>query len=182
MKLLCPDGRHEVKVRFNPAPGERFCPEHGCSLVPLPKGSGGQSKQGLPGEKAAKSRFRQVVCARPCFFLDSEFGERRRPDHTCSYPLDAHHLIPKGWLKRNLSIPPEELVEIMWNPIIGAPLCRKAHDAVERRTAYIYRHELNPDLIAFCERFDSEHPDQPSLLALLYNECPEREPVSEVAA
>lgn len=181
MNLFCPDGGHEVKVRFNPVPGERFCPEHGCSLVKPPKSMRSQGqREGLPGEKAAKVRFRQVVCANPCFFLDcDEAGERRRPDHHCSYPLDAHHLIPKSWIKRELTLPPEEIVEIAWNPLIGAPLCRGAHNQVEQGTAYIFRDELEPDLIAFCERFDAEHSDQRSLLERLYLESPER---SEVAA
>jgi hypothetical protein len=177
VKLLCPDGKHEVKVRFNPAPGERFCPEHGCSLVKPPKSMRGQSqREGLPGEKAARGRFRSVVTQRPCFFLDrDEMGERRRPDHSCTYPLDAHHLLPKGWLRRELDLPPEDLVAVMWNPIIGAPLCRAAHEAVERGVAYIYRDELEPDLVAFCERFDTQNPGQRSLLERLFLECPERE-------
>lgn len=178
MKLLCPDGGHEVKVRFNPAPGERFCPEHGCSLIKPPKSSGLNSarREGLPGEAAARSRFAQVVKQRPCFFLDvDEYGERRRPDHVCTYPLDAHHLIAKGWIRRELSsMPDDELVELMWNPLIGAPLCRGAHNQVERGTGFVYRDELNPDLIAYCERFDAQHPEQRSILERLYLDCPVR--------
>lgn len=165
MMLYCPDGEHEIKVRFNPVPGERWCPEHGCALSKLPKsGLSDQqtAREGLPGEKAARSRFRQVVTARPCFFLDiDDFGERRRPDHVCTYPLDAHHIIPKGWIKRELSmLPADELVELAWNPLIGAPLCRGAHEAVERGVADIYWHELNPDLRSLVEQLVSRCPQE----------------------
>lgn len=183
MQFHCPqDGGHEVKVRFDPAPGERFCPEHGCPLHPL-SGMGGQpQREGLPGEKAAKANFRRIVTRRPCFFLDrDEFGDRRRPGHTCTYPLDAHHLLPRSWLKRELNLPPEELVAVMWDPLIGVPLCRAAHAAVERGVADIYREELNPDLIAWCEEFDAEHPDERSLVEQLISRHPPR-PREERAA
>lgn len=177
MNLFCREGDHLVKVRTNPVPGERFCPDHGCELVRPPRELRSKSKAGLPGEQAARRRFRQVVCAHPCFFLDyTEAGDRRRPDHKCTYPLDAHHLIPKGWIKRELSLPPDELLALMFNPIIGAPLCRGAHEAVERGADFIYRDELAPDLIAFCERFDAQHPDERSLLERLHLDSPVREP------
>lgn len=176
MKLLCRDGEHEVKVRFNPAPGERFCPEHGCQLVRLPKAQRSSPKENLPGEKAARANFSRVVKANPCFFLDTDdFGNRRRPDHVCTYPLDAHHILPKGVLKRELSLPPEEMVELIWNPLIGAPLCRAAHHLVEVGSDHIYWDELNPELIAFCERFDATHAGERSLLHRLQLESPERE-------
>jgi hypothetical protein len=180
--LWCPVAEHAVGVKSSAPAGERFCPEHGCELVRPPKEHRKPSgRQGLPGEQGARTRFRQLVCARPCFFLQTdERGEQRRPGHTCRYPLDAHHVLSKGWLKRELDLPPSELVALMYDPIIGDPLCRKAHDAVEYSPdEYIYRDELNPDLILFCERFDAEHPEQRSLLARLYVECPERpEPVA----
>lgn len=173
-QMYCEEGRHEVKVRSNAAPGERVCPDHGCELRPIRKQS---NRDELPGEKMALARFKFVVCERRCFFLDvDEAGDRRRPDHTCRYPLDPHHLIPVQWMKRELSLPPEELVALISNPLLGAPLCRKAHDAVEYSPdEHIYRDELNPDLVAFCERFDVEHPGQRSLLEQLYLRCPVRE-------
>ena len=57
-QLWCPDGEHEVKVRFNGPAGERFCPEHGCGLRKLPKSRQPKHKQGLPGAKAAEAHFR----------------------------------------------------------------------------------------------------------------------------
>lgn len=161
-------------MKFNPSRGERTCPEHGCDLRPIRKQS---NRNELPGEAMARARFNFVVCERPCFFLDvDEAGERRRPDHVCRYPLDAHHLLRVEWMKRELSLPPEELVRLAFNPLIGAPLCRAAHDAVEYQPdEHIYRDELNPELVEFCERFDNEHPEQRSLLEQLYLRCPERE-------
>jgi hypothetical protein len=175
MQMYCPEGKHEVPVRsMNQVRGERFCPEHGCEMRQVRKQRGAPA---LPSEKAASAHFCRVVCSKPCFFLDrTEFGERRRPGHTCRFPLDPHHLIPQDFLKRELDLPPDELVAVMYEPIIGAPLCRKAHDAVEYQPdEHIYRDELNPDLILFCERFDAQHPGQRSLLERLYLECPERE-------
>lgn len=177
MKMWCRDGAgHEVKVRFNPAPGERVCPAHGTPLGRLPKNVAGNKRAGLPGEATAHARFRQEVLGRPCFFLDTdESGRRRRPGHICEYPLDPHHIVAKSWLKRELiGLPLDELVALLYAPIIGAPLCRAAHTAVTAGTAHIYRDELEPDLVAFCERFDVQHPDQRSLLERLYLECPER--------
>lgn len=168
----CPEG-HTVSLRGNAPRGERFCPEHGLELRPAPQ----KKKQGLPGEQAAKARFRQVVTQERCFFADrDEMGDPRRPGHCCAYPLEAHHLIPKSWIKQAYSgLPPDELVALMWNPIIGAPLCRSAHHLITVHSDYIYRDELRLELIEFCEHFDAQHPNERSLLQRLYSESPERQ-------
>jgi hypothetical protein len=144
MQLYCPEG-HEVKVRFQPTAGERFCPEHGCPLrSPQRQRSGGKSESGA--ERRARMAFNRAVCEWPCFF------QRHREGHHCSFPLDAHHLVPKEWIKRELDLPEDELIAVMYNPLIGAPLCRGAHQSVEARTQFIYFNELSPECIEFCER------------------------------
>ncbi len=185
------DGGHPVQVRSNPPAGERICPDHGAPLSPdnpaAPKKTTGLRRSGSresAAEKRARQRFYRVVCADPCFFSTiMPSGEKRRPGHRCRYPLDPHHLISKSWIKRELGeLPETELLDLIWNPILGVCLCRGAHDAVEYGVGeldIIFRDEIAPALLVFCERFDAEHPDQRSLLAQLRLENPVRAEVGE---
>lgn len=133
-----------------------------------------------PAARNAREHFNAIVTAgpdRPCFFADhTEAGEPRRPGHVCAGP---HHLVQKQWIKRYFGdLPTDELLAILFAPLLGAPLCRHgAHDPVTRRTAYIYFEELDPDLIDMCERLDRRYAAdwRPSLLARLEIECPKRE-------
>lgn len=173
MMLKCPQG-HEVKVRsFNRRAGELICPEHREPLI-LPQAR--TTPRRSHAETEAKKHFDSVVCAKPCFFSDQlPDGTPRREGHVCRYPLDAHHLIPKSWIENYIDLPEDELIRLKWHPIIGAPLCRTAHDAVEYSPLEcIYRDELSPALIAFCEEWDHQHPELRSLLGKLYERCPER--------
>jgi len=164
--LYCPEGKHEVKVAFQPKPGERYCPDHGCHLQPLPKkpsaNLGGRRESGA--ETRARQRFNRAVCRRPCFF------QRHREGHRCAFPLDPHHLVPKEWMRRELDLPEDELIAVMYDPVIGAPLCRAAHQAVEARTDFIYWDELELEAVEFCERH--------GMLGRLELESPQREAVA----
>jgi hypothetical protein len=133
-------------------------------------------------EKEACDRFNLEVCdERPCFFATTKppYGHPRRPGHICAGVLDAHHLIEKQWIRRYFGdLPEDELLEILYAPIIGSPLCRdRAHEAVGRRMDRIYFDELEDDLIDFCIRVDERYalPSRPSLRARLEIECPKRE-------
>lgn len=173
MMLKCPEG-HEVRVRsFSQRAGELICPEHRRPLI-LP--SARTAPRRTAKEKEAAKRFAHVVCREPCFFSDQlPDGTPRREGHVCRYPLDPHHLIPKSWIENYIDLDEDDLIELKWNPIIGAPLCRNAHDAVEYSPSeYIYRDELSPALVVFCEEWDAAHPELRSLLGRLYEECPER--------
>lgn len=141
-----------------------------------------------PAEREARLAFNEIVLAQEggCFFADfTEAGEPRRPGHVCSGDLDAHHLVEKQWIRRFFGdLPGDELLAILFAPIIGAPLCRAAHEPVTRRMARIYFDELDSDLIDECRRIDERYalPSRPSLLARLEIECPKREaalPASE---
>lgn len=172
--LKCPEG-HEVKVRsMSRRAGELICPTHRKPLV-LPS-SKTLGKRRSAAEQRAAARFESEVCSEPCFFSDKlPDGSPRREDHVCGYPLDPHHLIPKSWIELYIDLPEDELLALKYNPIIGAPLCRVAHDAVEYSPSEcIYRDELAPRLILFCEEWDHSHNDQRSLLGKLYEKCPER--------
>ena len=174
MRLYCPEGDgHVVMVRFQPSAGERFCPEHGRHLLSadFSKPRSGLSRASKPTEtpehRRARDAFERAVCAYPCFF------QRNREGHVCSFPLDAHHLIPKQFIKQRLDLPEDELLAILFHPLIGAPLCRAAHDAVERGTDRIYWDELSPECIQF-----ASPPSLPEFMALrLEKECPKREAV-----
>lgn len=165
MKLWCrEDDGHLVTVRMQPSPGERYCPDHGCPLVPMPKERkpAGVGRRESSAETRARQAFNRAVCEWPCFF------QRHREGHTCAYPLDAHHLVPKQFLRLRLELPEDELLEVLYNPLIGAPLCRSAHNAVEARADFIYRDELSPE----CLRFVASLPS--FVLIRLEEQCPSR--------
>lgn len=165
MKLYCPeDDGHLVKVGFKPSAGERFCPDHGCALraaAPKRRGSGRSESE---AERRARMSFNRAVCEWPCFF------QRHREGHHCTFPLDAHHLIPKQFIRQRLEVPDEaELLAVLYHPLIGAPLCRAAHEAVERGGDRIYWEELSEE----CIRFVAGLPEFMTLR--LEEECPKRE-------
>jgi hypothetical protein len=141
-------------------------------------------------ERRARQCFAEVVAGkgRFCFFADvTEAGEPRRPDHQCSGCLDPHHLIAKNWIQRHFNdLPEDELLAIKYAPIIGCPLCRKAHEGVPANLKpgdRVFYEELDEDLIAFCERIDRRYAKRgrPSMAARLLVECPPR-PASQAGA
>jgi hypothetical protein len=105
-------------------------------------------------------------------------GKRRRPGHSCWGQKDPHHLIPARIIKAHYGdLPDPELADILYAPIIGMPLCRAAHDAVERHFDYVYWHELDPELIVQCREWERRYPGRRSLLDQLRLESPVREAV-----
>jgi len=136
-------------------------------------------------EIEACEAFNVEVCEeRSCFFATTKppYGHPRRPGHECAGVLDAHHLIEKQWIRRYFGdLPEDELLAILYAPIIGSPLCRdSAHEAVGRRMDYVYFDELEDDLIDFCIRTDERYAAdwRPSILGRLEVECPKRELVA----
>jgi hypothetical protein len=166
-------GKSSLSKGFSPS--ELRCPEMGCNLPAEPKlkarGNGRGSGATEPRVLAdAHTRFSSLVTEWPCFF-----SEHRR-NHQCWGPKDPHHLLPASWIKATFrDLPDVDLADILYAPIIGVPLCRKAHEAVEARTEFIYRHELEPELLVFCERKEQEFPGRPSLLERLKLESPVKE-------
>jgi hypothetical protein len=151
MKFTCPAGHNWKSQRFQPQPWESICPE--CQLPALPSLKAKQARPGLsavesPQERELHAHFTQAVTAWPCFFSDRVDNRKRRPDHKCWGPIDPHHLVPVEYMKRQLGLP----FEVMYDPILGVPLCRLAHEAVERSIERIYWDELDPDCIDFCAK------------------------------
>lgn len=114
-----------------------------------------------PGERDLHAHFTQAVTSWPCFFADRVDGRPRRPEHRCWGPIDPHHLVPVDYMMQlGLSY------QVMYDPILGAPLCRLAREAVDGSIERIYWEELDPDCVAFCTRH--------GLLPRLELECPRR--------
>jgi hypothetical protein len=187
----CPqDGGHDVKVAFRPKSGERYCPKHGCPTLDADpsaaKKSSSLMRKESPAEAQARQRFNRIVCAERCFFSDEIDGAPRRPDHECVFPLDGHHLVEKQWMRRELVLPKDELIAVIFNPLLGAPLCRAGHTPVEARAQFIYWDELRSACIEFCEDVDRRQrlilPSAPSMLARLRLESPVRDTQPERTA
>jgi hypothetical protein len=171
-KLWCLEGEHEVKVAFQPSAGERFCPTHGVHLQPLPKKpSGLGARRESTEETAARQHFNREVTAERCFYSEEIGGEKRRPGHECTYPLDAHHIIEKQWIRREFGdLPKDELLAILFVPAIGAPLCRGGHENVKRLR--ILWHEVSDACKLFCRWVDDTYGDShPSMYERLKLEC-----------
>jgi hypothetical protein len=171
-KQVCPNG-HEWKSRFQPSPRELFCKEDGCGLPAEPSLRSKSSGPGLRASEArvvadAHSRFSSLVTEWPCFFRS------RRKGHTCWGDIDPHHLVPADWIRQTYrDLPDVDLADILYAPIIGTPLCRKAHEAVEARLSeFIFWHELDAECIEFCKAIDAKHPGRPSMLERLKLESP----------
>lgn len=181
-RLWCIEGEHEVKVRFQPSAGERYCPEHGCHLQPLPKKPSGLGmRQETSAETKARQHFNTEVMKDRCFYSERIDGEARRRGHVCTYPLDAHHIVEKQWIRRIFGdLPEDELLAILYAPAIGASLCRGGHENVKRLR--IYWHELTDECKLFCRWVDETYPGHESMYERLRRECLEPEAELENAA
>jgi hypothetical protein len=172
-KLWCPDGEHEMTVAFQPSAGERWCSKHGCSLKPLPKKPSANSLGAdcSAAETIARQRFNREVKARRCFYSEEIDGGMRRKGHECTYPLDAHHLVEKQWIRREFGDLPEDvLLAILYATAIGAPLCRGGHENVKRLR--IHWHEVSDECKEFCREVDERYGDNhPSMVERLRLEC-----------
>lgn len=173
MKFGCRNGHTWRSERFQPQPWERTCPECGTPADPTLKAkstTAGKLRSESPAETAARQRFREIVCAWPCWARENREG------HRCRGPVDPHHLIPADHIRRTYGdLPEPDLLDILYAPVIGAPVCRGLHEALENRSALIYFEELEDDLIHFCKRIDARYPGRPSMLARLELESPRRE-------
>jgi hypothetical protein len=154
------------------------------------------SRKESKAERAARDHFNATVKGRGCWFADSrpceecdgtgwwsdwngEEGGAGRcglcegdGKHRCDGPLDAHHLVPKQFLRKRFQgvLPEDQFVAILFNPKIGAPLCRKAHDRIESGADRIYWDDLTDECIDHVFSL-------PDFVALrLEEDCPKRDP------
>lgn len=153
-------------------------------------------------ERDARQEFNRVVLAgacsfrgrRGCEYCNGPYGHAHGVDicpscggdndHRCSGRKDSHHLVEQQWLKRNYSDLREDmLLTICFDPRIGVPLCRAAHEAVTARRERIYWHELPEEAREFAADIDQLYLRFPlpwggqrqSLVTRLKLECPEME-------
>lgn len=131
------------------------------------KRSGLGAKKRSQAEREAHAHFRKVVL---------EWGREKgcwvarfRPEHRCWGPMDPHHLVKAEWIRKTFAdLPEDQLLAILYAPIIGCPTCRQGHQEIETRKVVIYQDELDPDCIDFCQRQGR------GMYGRLLMACPER--------
>jgi hypothetical protein len=183
----------------------------GSKAKSRPRKRGGSLKRTARRETAAEKRardhFNEVVKGWWCFFREKRECEHcggaggvavvtigttvrcvvceGAGVHRCKGRKDAHHLVEKQWIRRNYAdLPEDALLQILFCPQIGAPLCRVAHDGIKKHR--IFWHELTPECIEFCEEVDRRWLEvrttaglrRQSMVERLRVECPEQEAVS----
>ena len=177
-------GRSSLSRKFNPV--ELQCPQPDCGLRADPKmkqGGGFKADNESAARKAARQHFNAAVLRHGCFYsaYRSPTGKPRREGHVCDYPIDAHHMVEKSWIESNFAdLPKDELLRILFDPRIGAPLCRSGHEGV--KTLLIYWDEVSEDCKEACREVDAKWLDVPTPAGIrrksMYEElrrvCPER--------
>lgn len=167
-------GKSSLSPGFHPS--ETRCPECGEAAEPKMKQGGGRNGiQAVESPEIAEAhtRFSQLVTEWPCW------AKTHRPGHRCWGPVDPHHLVPASWIRHTFSdLPDDELALILYEPVIGAPVCRAYHEALENRSEVIAWHELDDEAKLFCKRIDERYPGHQSMYERLKLESPVREAVS----
>lgn len=166
----CPSG-HRWRTCFQPSPRELFCKECGEGAVPALKAASNRRNAlqvaEAPVVADAHLRFTQLVTEWPCWAKENRRG------HICWGDIDPHHLVPAGFIRSAFSdLRPDEMAEILYEPVLGAPVCRSFHEALENRSEVIHWHELDDEVKLFCKRIDERFPGHQSMLARLELESP----------
>lgn len=173
MKLHCRNG-HEVRTeRFKRQAHETTCHcgarlETGMERNARERNrrNNGRLREQSDAESRAAEEFHAIVVSLGCWAKDHREG------HACSGRVQAHHLIEAQWWRRMFSDLGEgRLLSLLYNPVIGAPLCGSFHAAITAKRERIHFHELDRELIEHCERLDQEFPGR-GVLARLRIECP----------
>ena len=139
---------------------------------------GGRLRNQSDAESRAAEEFHELVAPSG----EICWAKEARPGHRCRGNVEAHHVIEANWWRTAFGdLPEEELLKLVYNAVIGAPLCAGFHADVTPRVGgkrdHIYFGELDRELIEHCERLDLEYPGR-GVLARLQHECP-MSPVKE---
>lgn len=187
MKLCCQngctiDGKPYYKTReFERQPDETHCPECGDGrlLTGMERNARKKASQRngrLRNQSDAESRAAEEFHERVAPSGEACWAKTARHGHVCRGRIEAHHILPLDWWRKAFGdLPEDELLALMYAPVIGAPLCGGFHVAVTPgvggRKDFIYFNELDRELIEHCERLDLEYPNR-GVLARLEFECP----------
>jgi hypothetical protein len=132
----------------------------------------GRLRDQSDAESRAAEEFHEIVApsGEVCWAKEARSG------HVCRGNVEAHHIIEASWWRSAFGdLPEEELLKLVYNPVVGAPLCSGFHADVTPRVGgkrdHIYFAELDRELIEHCERLDLEYPGR-GVLARLQHECP----------
>jgi hypothetical protein len=151
-------GRSKLSPDFSSR--ELFCPQPDCGLPAEPKlkqGGGFKADNESTARQEARQHFNAVVLAHGCFYsaYKSPTGKPRRQGHICEPPYDAHHIVEKNFIETNYAdLPEEELLRILFDPRIGAPLCRGGHENV--KSLHIYWDEVSEECKEACREVDAK--------------------------
>lgn len=118
-----------------------------------------QTRAESEAEREAQEKFKQDV-----LFLDmgkcigaTAFGA----DHECHGPLQAHHCVRAQILRAHIStldLREDEINAWIWNPCIGASLCKSLHDRHHDGTGFKVPAEwLPPRVFDFCHNREIKH-------------------------
>jgi hypothetical protein len=168
----CPDG-HTWKGRSslskNFTPQDLTCPQPDCRKRAKPKmkqGGGFKADNETAARAVARRHFNAVVLQHGCFYSayrpsGPPAEKPRREDHVCTYPIDAHHIVEKSFIERNyIDLPEDDLLAILFDPRLGAPLCRGGHENV--KTLLIYWDEVSAACKQACQEVDEKWLDVPT--------------------
>jgi|GEM_PF-1872546 len=168
----CRNG-HTWKGRSNLSPGfhprELLCPQPNCGLRAEPKlkqGGGFKADNESAARRAARQHFNDVVLKHGCFYstyrpVGPPAEKPRREGHVCEPPYDAHHIVEKRFIETNYSdLDEADLLAILFDPRIGAPLCRGGHENV--KTLLIYWDEVSAACKQACQEVDEKWLDVPT--------------------
>lgn len=97
-------------------------------------------------EIIAATRFHDIVCAGGwCWLAENRDG------HECDGPLQAHHALKKSaiWFEYRARLTERALLAIMYDPVIGLPVCEGGHGLITVRSVRIHYEELPGEMITF---------------------------------
>ncbi len=156
------EGKSSLSRKFHSS--ELRCPECGSQNEP---GMKSRARSESPAVAEAHTRFSELVTEWPCW------AKSHRSGHRCWGPVDPHHLVPAEWIRRTFAdLPDDDLALILYEPVIGAPVCRAYHEALENRSEVIAWHELDDEAKIFCRRIDEQYPGHQSMYERLKLESP----------
>lgn len=111
--------------------------------------------QSVLSEFADDRRVRRYGGCWVCAYVAAWPSQRRMCEYVSHPRLDAHHLLPKQVLRREL--PEEDVERALLDPRNGIPVRRYHHDALEQRQICVPLARLPREAVAFAEELGLRH-------------------------